>query len=546
MKRAGYYARVSTEKQKDEETIENQINEIKAAIKEDKNVLVVGCEYKDDGWSGAILERPALDTMRQDARDGKFDILYVYDRGRLARKFLYQGLVIEELENLRIEFKSLHDINGNASPEEILMGNVMGVFHEYERLKITERFRIGKLSKVGRGELLGYQPAYGYDYTPIKRKANRKVKNGFFTINEDEAKVVRLMFNWVSIECVSLKEVIRRLYDLGIPPKKGKRQMWCNSSVVRMLRNETYTGRHYYYKSESIVSRNPHAKSQRKYQNHHSLKTSRRVRDKGEWLEVKVPRIISHRLFDSVQKQLKLNSKYSPRCKKNPYLFGGLIHCPCGSKRTGEGHDGHYYYRCINRLMTFPEPRTCFESGVNVRVLDLVGWQHIAALLSNPELLEKQLKRYGQVKAVDVSSQSNKNDISRSLKALDEEERRFTKAFGLGGSQKVFTENMDRVSKQRLELKRQLVEPNTDELDQIKSLDTDAFTESFKAFLADLTYEDKLFTVRQVVDRVEATKELVIICGNIPIPKKISGSQVGLRVNNRHRRFAECREIDAV
>src|SRR6266568_647068 len=165
MLRAAYYTRVSTDKQKDEETVKNQISEIETAIIADGNILQEDCKYRDEGWSGAILERPDLDRMRQDAHEKKFDILYVYDRGRLARKFVYQEIVIEELTNLDIIFKSLHDINGE-SPEENLLGGVMGIFHEYERLKITERFRIGKLNKVRGGKLLGYQAPYGYDYIP--------------------------------------------------------------------------------------------------------------------------------------------------------------------------------------------------------------------------------------------------------------------------------------------------------------------------------------------------------------------------------------------
>jgi site-specific DNA recombinase len=112
MLRAALYARVSTELQKDEETVQNQLSEIRQAIKDDGNTLIESCEYIDEGWSGAILERPSLDNMRADAREKKFDILYVYDKGRLARKYVYQEIVIEELTNLEITFKIFHDING--------------------------------------------------------------------------------------------------------------------------------------------------------------------------------------------------------------------------------------------------------------------------------------------------------------------------------------------------------------------------------------------------------------------------------------------------
>jgi site-specific DNA recombinase len=72
MKRAGLYARVSTANQEEEETIKNQLMEIKERIKKDGNVLLPECEYKDDGWSGTIIARPELDRMRRDAGEGVF------------------------------------------------------------------------------------------------------------------------------------------------------------------------------------------------------------------------------------------------------------------------------------------------------------------------------------------------------------------------------------------------------------------------------------------------------------------------------------------
>lgn len=75
------------------------------------------------------------------------------------------------------------------------------------------------------------------------------------------------------------------------------------------------------YKSESVITKNPTAKTQKKYQNCHSLKGSRKTRPRDDWLAVEVPRIISDELFQKAQAQIKSNGKHSQRCKKNPYLF---------------------------------------------------------------------------------------------------------------------------------------------------------------------------------------------------------------------------------
>lgn len=528
MLRAALYARVSTELQKDEKTVENQLAEILPEIKKDGNSLLEGCQYIDEGWSGAILERPDLDRLRSDARDKKFDILYVYDRGRLARKFVYQEIVIEELKGLDLQFKSLHDINGET-PEEVLMGRVMGVFHEYERMKITERFRIGKLNKVRSGKLLGYQAPYGYDYIPIKGKGLDKI-NGKFVINEEEAKVVKMIFEWIGVECVSIKEVIRRLYDLGISPKKQKRDTWTNGPLHRMVKNETYIGRHQYYKSESVITKNPTAKTQKKYQNRHSIKGSRKSRPRDEWIEVEVPRIISDELFQKANAQIKSNGKLSQRFKKNPYLFGGLISCPCGATRTGEGQNGHFYYRCTDRLLKFPKPRTCFEAGVNVQVLDTVGWSKLCELMTDPTLLQQQLDRYAEEKKLLAGQSPKKDELRMQLKALEQEERRYVKAWGKATmSENVYTDQMNSVARRRKELPDLLNKPEADKLAQLREIDLETSVEPFKQYLSNLGYEDKLFTVRKIVDKIIATKEIVKICGKIPAyATSLTVNKVGL------------------
>lgn len=515
-KRAACYARVSTDKQRDENTIDTQLHEMRAEIEKDGNVLIEDCIYKDEGWSGAFLERPDLDRLRQDAKENKFGILYVFDRGRLSRIFLHQEIVLEEFQKYGIEFKSLHDING-ITHEEQLMGKVMGIFAEYERTKISERFRLGKLNKVRNGNLLGYNPAYGYDYVPVKGKGLNK-KNGYFVINKQEAEVVRMIFDWVGNEGVSLKEVIRRLYNLGIPPKKQRRPNWTKGPVSRLLINETYIGKHYYYKKEAIVPKNPMGSSARKYKQKHTNKTSRKARDRSEWLMVKAPRIIDDELFERAQQQLKLSSKYNPRNKVHPYLLSGLIYCACGERRVGDGPDGKKYYRCTARLHTFPLPNPCGLGGVNVSVLDAVCWQKISTLLTDPKLVEEQVKRYLQKQPRKADNKPSVTNIQYNLKALDNEERRYAKMYGQGMmSDDVYEEQMKSVLERREALHKLRAQPEDHEANQIRNLDPEKLVEPFKQFINDLSFQDKLFIVRRLTDKIVATKQEVTICGFIPL-----------------------------
>jgi len=164
------YARVSTGRQEQEATIESQIDELKLKIAQDANILPDENIFIDDGWTGELIARPDLDRMRDAAVVGKFTSLYVYDRGRLSRRFAHQEVIIEELKDHDVSFISLHDTKADT-PEEKVLQAMQGVFHEYERVKIIERMRRGKLYKAKNGIVINGSALYGYKY--IKKKSNQ-------------------------------------------------------------------------------------------------------------------------------------------------------------------------------------------------------------------------------------------------------------------------------------------------------------------------------------------------------------------------------------
>lgn len=214
---AGLYARVSTGRQEQEETIDSQIEEIKLRIESDGNLLSPENIYIDDGWTGEMLQRPGLDAMRDAAMAGAFQILYVYDRGRLSRVFAYQEIIIEELLDKDIQFVTLHDVQAQTAEERVLQA-MQGVFHEYERVKIAERMRRGKHYKAKAGIIINGDALYGYRY--IRKTETEPAR---YEINEDEARVVLMIFQWVGVEGISLREVIKRLYEMKITPISNTR-----------------------------------------------------------------------------------------------------------------------------------------------------------------------------------------------------------------------------------------------------------------------------------------------------------------------------------
>lgn len=558
MRTAAIYMRVSTANQEEEQTIDNQKMEILERIEKDANVtLITDYLYKDEGWSGAIIERPDLDRMRSDAREGKFEVLYVYDRGRLSRKFVHQEIILEELRECGIECISLHDINGQTT-EEVLMGSVMGIFHEYERVKITERMRIGKVRKVRENKkLLGYQPKYGYDYFP-RIKSGPDARDGFFEINKKQAKVVKQVFEWVAMG-VSKHEVKRKLFEMGIAPPKGKRDQWSSGTLDRMVRDSTYMGDHYYNKSESVPTANPRNPEQ-KYRK--ITKGSRKRRPKEEWFHVAVPAIVSRDLFNKVQVQLEKNKRVNTRNNSvNNYLVAGLVECVCGKARTGDPvSNGSKYYRCTDRLSKYPLARECHEAGINVPVFDSLVWSNIKELLLNPNLVVEQAKRRQATSPL----QSQLKSLHTKLKKQEDEQRRYDKAYGQG----VMSERRYKDVMYELNQKREAtvaeISALEDEMTNQKPISVEQYFDETIKRVGNLSFTEKKEIIKRVVTKIVATKQEVKVWGRIPLlatPENetinnnensifanhlLKERKVGLNVSNWNRGVAECWEVYAV
>lgn len=553
MKRVAIYMRVSTANQEEEETIQNQNMELLSRIEADGLVVAPECVYQDEGWSGSILQRPNLDRLRADAQDKKFDLLYYYDRGRLSRIFYHQEIVLNELRELGIEHIGLHDING-ATNEERLMGSVMGIFQEYERLKIAERMRIGKLRKVRENKkLLGYQPKYGYNYLP-RIKKGENARDGRFVINKKQAEVVRMIFEW----CLAGKSkyaIQKELFERNIMPPKARRKAWSTGVIDRLLRDSTYMGEHYYNKSESVPTKN-HRKAER-YRK--TVKGSRVVRPKDEWLMVKVDAIISKELFDNVQAQLiKNKSTYDRKNKAHPYLVGGMIECPCGFSLIGDCSNKSLYYRCNDRQNNRLGTRECFIKPVSAPVLDDLVWNNIRQLLTSPELVFEQAKKWRENAS---PLELRYEQLKSQLLELDEKEMRFAKMYGEGVmSEHIYKENVAELNEKRSRLSSELSDIR-DQIANTPTLPLEQLVEGVVKLVSDLDYSKRRQIIQKLVSKVVATKQEVTVWGYIPVlaqKENYTGhveddtqnkaqsniisnlSEIGLNVKYRHRRPSKC------
>ena len=277
MKRAVLYARVSTDAQQKEGTIESQVLELKRQIAAAGDVLVR--EYVDDGYSGSLLDRPGLEALRRDVRTPLFDAVYFLDTDRIARDVAYQTIILGELLKYgkQIVIKGRDYVN---NPENKFTVTVLGAVAELERVKIIERTTRGRLHRLRMGELSsnGHR-IYGYDY--VRKTATAPAA---LVINEEQAPVVRSIFEMFASGRFGLVTISRSLEERRVPTRLG-RPLWQRDQIKAMLKNETYAGTRYFNRLTRVTE---------------ATRESRQVirgrwvyRDRAEWIPVKVPAIVS-------------------------------------------------------------------------------------------------------------------------------------------------------------------------------------------------------------------------------------------------------------
>src|SRR6185436_3335188 len=301
------YARVSTSIQQKEATIKSQLRKLKEHLKAQKWSLLTQHIYTDDGISGARLDRPALERLRDAARGGEFDKVVILSPDRLARNYAHQWLLMEELKKSGVGTIFLENPFGD-SPQGRLLVQMQGMMAEYERAAIVERTRRGWLEKARRGEYQRWAfNCYGYKYLPKRIGMPAQV-----IIDEQKASVVREIYRWLIEEQIGLRRITKRLNEQGIAPPSSKRRLWRLSSVLLIVSNPAYMGRARGIYRTSVEAKR-HIKDESKLK---SLKSSKATRPEEEWIWVDSPAIISEEVFHKAQIQLQRNREASPRMYK--------------------------------------------------------------------------------------------------------------------------------------------------------------------------------------------------------------------------------------
>src|SRR6266480_3554479 len=300
--RVAVYGRVSTTRQAQAQTIEQQLDRLRAAAAGRGWELDEQHVYRDDGYSGAGLGRPGLDRLRDHAALADLDVVLVTEPDRLARNYVHQVLLIEELAGHGCQVEFL-DRPMSSDPHDQLLLQIRGAVAEYERTLIAERMRRGRQAKLRAGTLLPWTtPPFGYRLDPERPRDAAGVR-----VEGAEAVLVAQLFDWYLEPQATVRRLATRLTGLGVPTPRGKPR-WNVASVRGILRNPAYAGR-------ALTNRTQVAPARRRKSALLPVGPgdSHAPRPQEDWIAVAVPAIVSEQTFAQVQAKLDANQQGAAR-----------------------------------------------------------------------------------------------------------------------------------------------------------------------------------------------------------------------------------------
>ena len=389
-RRSALYARVSSDQQAQEGTIDSQVSVLCERIAKDGGVVDQELFFLDDGISGTTLVRPALERLRDQAAAGALDSLYVLAPDRLARRHVHQMVLVEELQGCGVDLVFINRPLGTTAEDQLLL-QVQGVIAEYERAKILERTRRGRLhaARCGRISVLGRAP-YGYRY--VDKQSGGGV--AAYEVIEEEAQIVRQMFRWVALEGCSIADVARRLHQRGVP-SRHKHKGWARGTIGHMLRNPAYRGQAAFGKTR-VGERRPRHRPMRGKPETPKYPYSIYARPAAEHIGIAVPALVEDDLFAAVQQRLQENRlRLRQGQRGSRYLLQGLMVCACcGYAICGRPSGGYGYYFCTgSEPCRFGGERICWNRRQRTEDVEAAVWNDVCALLHEPERLRQEFER---------------------------------------------------------------------------------------------------------------------------------------------------------
>jgi site-specific DNA recombinase len=413
---AAIYARVSSDQQKADETIDSQIDVLLRFSKENGFEISSEMIIRDEAESGPSIDRPGLDLIRDLAYEGVIKAIFIYAPDRLARKFVYQLILEEEFKKFGVRIFYFKAKSQGNTPEDMLLTHCQAMFAEYEHAQILDRTRRGKLYKVRKG-IVSVLPSAPFGYS-------KKRDGTFYTIKDDDAQVVKEIFRLFVQERLNLRQICRQLEEQGIKAPKGGSK-WDSKTLKGILGNTAYTGTAYFGKTEkSEIQTERTVRYKTKGKIVKSIKV-RKSRSKELWDPLSVPQFISENDFEIAQVVLRKNQELASRNTKEPSILQGLLVCGiCGcsyyKKRRVKDGVNNTRYTCHSHLLK--EKKGCGNRSLQQPILDKLVWDNIIELLKNPVLMQEEIDRRC------AEGVAHKPDIELRIKELKRDAKQIEKA----------------------------------------------------------------------------------------------------------------------
>ena len=510
--RAAIYARVSTPRQARDHKIDQQVARLERHAEQQGWATDGRLIYIDEGYSGASLNRPGLDALRDAAAMAEFEVVLVAAPDRLARNYIHQVLLLEELQGrgCRVEFL---ERPMSQDPNDQLLLQIRGAVAEYERTLIAERMRRGRLAKLRSGQLLPWlRVPFGYRTDPERPRDPAGLR-----VEEYEATIVRQMFAWYLEQGATLGGVARRLVAAGVLTPTGKIS-WSRSTIRGILKNHAYVGNAYGHCTHLVP-----AKARRSPLEPVGAGLTAKRRPEEEWIGVSVPEIVERETFDLVQQKLSHNRKFAARNNKSHrYLLRALVSCgTCGrGSNARTSWDGRSYYVCRGHSEIVAEQRCRARHAPGARLEELV-WEDLCEVLTHPEHTKHALRRAHGGEWLPQELKARLENVGKAIAHTEGQRERLLEAY-LGGVLELA----------EFERKRKELQGRTDALlAQERQLDASArertelaaiadsieeFCEQVRAGLAHATFEQKRRLVELLIDRVIVNDEEVEIRYAVP------------------------------
>src|SRR5215211_3420745 len=330
-----------------------------------------------------------LDALRDHAARAAFDLVVICSPDRLARNFVHQMVVLEELERrgVRVVFcdRPLSD-----DPHEQLVTQIRGAVAEYERTLIADRMRRGRQAKLRSGQLLPWTRApYGYRLHPERPRDPAAVQ-----IDPVAAVVVQELFAAYAVGGVTLHGLAAQLTARRVPTPTGK-PIWRPTTIRGLLTNPAYKGQ-----AASGRLRTTPARQRKSALEPIGKGMSTTAHPSEEWITVPVPALVTAEQFGLVARRLAANQRAARRSTTHPYLLRGLVSCgicrlSCSGVTRTATDTRYRYYRCRGKLAQVSSGRAscCPARFIPATQLDELVWADLCAVLQHPELVAQALER---------------------------------------------------------------------------------------------------------------------------------------------------------